>query len=141
MTTAFVIRGWLRAAEGLLALTIAHAVTRLRPSRFAAIGHASIAMPAGPSAATTDPRAAAVGVAVAQAAARLPWTVTCLPRAVAGQLMLWRRGMRSALVIGVRKEHHALRAHAWVEYGGGYVCGGPADDYRPLVAFRSSPFA
>jgi hypothetical protein len=32
MTTALVIRGWLRAAEGLLALTIAHAVTRRLPT-------------------------------------------------------------------------------------------------------------
>jgi hypothetical protein len=45
----------------------------------------------------------------------------CLHRSLA--LHLWLRGQRlpSELRIGVRKEHFALQAHAWVELGGQFI--------------------
>ena len=44
--------------------------------------------------------------------------MTCLPRALALQRMLARRGIVAALRIGVRKEAATLAAHAWVEVDG-----------------------
>ncbi len=61
----------------------------------------------------------------------------CLPEALAGRLMLQRRGYEANLTIGVRKdEKGALLAHAWLESGQHIVLGGgesPAR-FKKLVA-------
>jgi hypothetical protein len=88
-----------------------------------------------------DPRAMGVALSLARAVPRLPWTCNCLTQAVAGRLMLGRRHIPSSLVFGVRREGGALHAHAWLECAGGYVCGGPADEYLPLATFRTRPSA
>lgn len=64
--------------------------------------------------------------AVLRATSWLPGDYVCLPRAMAVQWMLRRRGQSSALVFGVLPEHasgdmHAL--HAWVEVGGEVIVG------------------
>ena len=41
----------------------------------------------------------------------------CLPRALAAQAMLRRRGIASRLCLGVTREGGPLAAHAWVEIG------------------------
>jgi transglutaminase superfamily protein len=41
----------------------------------------------------------------------------CLPRALAVQAMLRRRGIASRLCLGVTREEQKLIAHAWVEVG------------------------
>ncbi len=49
----------------------------------------------------------------------------CLPEALAGRLMLQRRGYEANLHIGVRKgEKGDLLAHAWLESGPSIVLGG-----------------
>ncbi len=60
----------------------------------------------------------AVALAVARAAAHHLQPMTCLPRALALQRMLARRGVDSVLRIGVRKEAETIAAHAWVEVDG-----------------------
>jgi hypothetical protein len=59
---------------------------------------------------------------------------TCLTQAVAGRLMLARRGHTSRVNIGVaRAAGGGLRAHAWLESDGVVVIGGDGlDDYTPL---------
>lgn len=72
--------------------------------------------------------------AVERAAARLPGDIVCLPRAMALQWMLKRRGHASALLFGVLRERRDgdIRAlHAWVEVGGRTVIG--ADPERSFV--------
>lgn len=64
--------------------------------------------------------------AVLRATSWLPGDYVCLPRAMAVQWMLRRRGQASALVFGVLPEHasgdlHAL--HAWVEVGDEVIIG------------------
>lgn len=64
--------------------------------------------------------------AVLRATGWLPGDYVCLPRAMAVQWMLRRRGQPSALVFGVLPEHasgdmHAL--HAWVEVGNEVIIG------------------
>jgi transglutaminase superfamily protein len=55
---------------------------------------------------------------------------TCLARAVSGQIMLARRGFSSRVSIGVtpaapRSTEGSLVAHAWLEFGGQILLGGP----------------
>lgn len=47
----------------------------------------------------------------------------CLPRALAAQAMLRRRGIASRLCLGVTSEQGALAAHAWVEVGQDAIVG------------------
>lgn len=68
----------------------------------------------------------AVSRSVADSARKLPGDYVCLPRAMAVQWMLRRRGLASAIVFGVAPQQsgdkpHAL--HAWVEGGGKIIIG------------------
>jgi hypothetical protein len=47
----------------------------------------------------------------------------CLPRALAAQAMLRRRGITSRLCLGVARESEELSAHAWLELGQTVVVG------------------
>jgi hypothetical protein len=47
-----------------------------------------------------------------------------LPRALAAQAMLRRRGIASRLCLGVAREGDELLAHAWVEIGKDRILGG-----------------
>jgi hypothetical protein len=85
----------------------------------------------------TDLFAIELRKAIASGARRLPWSSTCLMRALAGQLMLSRRGQGGEVVFGVLPGGGAFRAHAWLIAGGGTVCGGSeALDFSPIAAFR-----
>ncbi len=47
-----------------------------------------------------------------------PYMATCLPRSLALQWLLRRRGIETALRVGVRKTPTAIEAHAWLEHEG-----------------------
>ena len=47
----------------------------------------------------------------------------CLPRALAAQAMLRRRGIASRLCLGVARDGRSLAAHAWVEIGQQVIIG------------------
>ncbi len=49
---------------------------------------------------------------------------SCLPRALAAQAMLRRRGIPSRLCLGVARERGEMLAHAWVEIGKDKIVGG-----------------
>ena len=56
---------------------------------------------------------------------RLVPRASCLPRAIAAELLLTRMGYRATLHIGVARTHrHGLEAHAWVDSEGIIVVGG-----------------
>jgi len=62
---------------------------------------------------------------------------TCLPQALAAQLLLNRHGYEARLCIGVARERAGqLEAHAWIESQGQVVIGGPEAD---LVRFTRLP--
>ena len=72
-------------------------------------------------------RARRFGDKVTHVADRLPLRLVCLPRAMAAQLMMGRRGIPSALVIGAAPRAMPGRfpsLHAWLEVGGLPVIGG-----------------
>jgi hypothetical protein len=61
---------------------------------------------------------------------------TCLPQALAAQVLLERNGVPSRFRIGVaQSDDKGFEAHAWVESQGKVVIGGSAlDRYTPLLA-------
>jgi hypothetical protein len=52
-----------------------------------------------------------------------PRAATCLMRAIAGQRMLTRRGIPSALVLGLRVDDEGIGAHGWLRVGAEVVIG------------------
>jgi hypothetical protein len=48
----------------------------------------------------------------------------CLPRALATQAMLRRRGIANRLCLGVARDSGELAAHAWIEVGNKKIVGG-----------------
>jgi hypothetical protein len=66
-----------------------------------------------------------------------PWMrAACLPRALAAQAMLRRRGVASRLCLGATREGGALEAHAWIELGDEVVIGGAEQPrFTRMVSF------
>jgi hypothetical protein len=66
-----------------------------------------------------------------------PWMrALCLPRALAAQAMLRRRGIASRLCVGVAREGATLAAHAWIELDHDIIVGGSdAPRFTRLVEF------
>lgn len=55
------------------------------------------------------------------------WETTCLTRAMAGKVMLNRRGIACTLYFGLAKEtteNNGLKAHAWLRSGNSLITGG-----------------
>ncbi len=63
--------------------------------------------------------------AIGLASSHLPWTSTCLMRAMAGQWMLRRRGVRATVHLGLARDETSgeLLAHAWLRSGGRVLIG------------------
>jgi hypothetical protein len=82
----------------------------------------------------------AVGRAVNRWRRVAPRATTCLIRAIAGQRMLTRRGVPSALVLGLRVAGGDMRAHGWLRVGSLVAIG--ADEmagHYPIAHFVSGP--
>lgn len=83
-------------------------------------------------ASTRRPSAQQIARAVRIASSCIP-KATCLPRALAAQLLLIQNAHPAELKIGVaRKEDDKLQAHAWVTSGAEIVIGG-VDDISHFV--------
>ncbi len=70
--------------------------------------------------------AVAIGWSVRAMAARTPWDSACLAQALAGMVMLKRRGIPALLFLGVAKEKVGpddMAAHAWLSCGGEMLTG------------------
>jgi hypothetical protein len=80
------------------------------------------------------PAPSRIGYLVAIAANLLPGT-TCLPRALATQVLLGRHGHGAKLHIGVNRDSQGrFQAHAWVETEGRVVIGGSeVTGYKPIL--------
>ena len=77
--------------------------------------------------------------ALARVANRVPWKATCLVQAIAGRLMLWRRGIPSVLHLGAKAGMDSdLAAHAWLSCGDVPVTGAEhAQQYTSIAAFKT----
>ena len=138
----------MRVAEAMLLLLAARFLVRFVPLRFwrTSLRHSPRL---GNNPVEVDwPTVRAVGRAVNRAAAHLPIAMVCLPRAIAAQWMLARRGLYPRLLIGVvppqtaepRQSERLL--HAWVEVEGRIVVGDSARHFcRPAFALGGDPIA
>lgn len=133
----------------MLALMLAWGLVFLVPLRWLRRLLGTLGAPSARSTgAITDPhilaRARGVAWRIDRVDARLPWRSTCLVRAVAGMLLLKRRGIGGAAIrFGVRKREGALEAHAWLLFGGTVLLGGEeaANGYVPLADMTGRPGA
>lgn len=65
-------------------------------------------------------------------AAYMPFTVSCLPQALAAKYMLCYH-VNMLLKIGVNRQNKAFVAHAWVEQDGQFIIGElPNQDFVPI---------
>jgi hypothetical protein len=72
--------------------------------------------------------------AITAAAARPPFSATCLEQGIALVTLLAMLRIPAHLVVGVSREESTLRAHAWVECGGVVVLGGAqSHGFAPLL--------
>lgn len=123
------LRRSLAAAETLLALALAWVLVFAVAFRrtVAWLGRAGVP---GTAVVTVAPdqilRARHVCHRVARFAPRVPWRTSCLVQAVAGCLLLRRRGIAATIRLGVKKDGGVLSAHAWLMVGGQVVLGGQA---------------
>lgn len=77
--------------------------------------------------------------AIDAAAAKSRSETLCLPRALAAQSMLRRRGITSRVCLGVAREQGNLAAHAWVEVGKDRIVASPgAGAFTRLAEFGGS---
>lgn len=126
--------------EAVLALVAAGLALRVLPFRRLVSRVDPIAPGAGEGhRPPREPAALRVAWAIDRAARRVPGS-TCLVRALAAGWMLRRRGETSLLHLGVDMVDGLPVAHAWLESGDGFVCGGPeARRFTPLAAFPNRP--
>lgn len=84
------------------------------------------------------------GWAIQAASARTPWASTCLVQALAGLVMLSRRGIDATICLGVAKAEDgqaAMDAHAWLRCGDSIVTGaGGVERFAAISSFsRPAP--
>ncbi len=130
----------MKASETAIALVIAQILVFGLPFRLTARFFRQRRPGEAPNAEEPGLTGRAIGRRVARVADRLPWKSTCLVRALAGSLLLARRGVASHIRFGVRKEDGKLAAHAWLMTGDVTVLGGgpEMDGYVPLADLVSS---
>jgi hypothetical protein len=128
---------WLLLAEALAALSLASLAIALLPFRRVA-ATASVRARREPRA---DPEMVRrVRGAVQGWGRRVPWKAVCFQRGLALHWMLRRRGIRSVLLYGARREGDKLAAHVWVDVDGETVIGGEeAPTFALLARFPPDP--
>jgi hypothetical protein len=123
--------------KALVVVTVVRLRLALLPFR-PGVGHA----PARVVAPTTQPSPERIAWAVDRAG-RYTGNATCLVRALAAQGILGRHGFCSRVSIGVaagerQGKKSELIAHAWVEFGGRILLGGPdISRYTPLLTWST----
>jgi hypothetical protein len=127
---------WARRLETMLALVLAWGLVFVAPGAWSLRLFGGVVPPAarmGDHAAL--PRARHVMRRLEAVAARLPRESTCLVKAIAGRMLLARRGIRGAAVrFGVRRNQGGLEAHAWLMLGPAILLGAEeAEGFRPLA--------
>lgn len=94
--------------------------------------------PAPQPAPQTLPELRQIAWAIHTISSRTPWHSNCLAQALAGQIMLRRRGMASTLYLGVQNDGTAgFTAHAWLRSSDLIVTGGgQLERYKVIAHFN-----
>jgi Transglutaminase-like superfamily len=124
---------WLLLAEALAALALASAAIALLPFRkVAAAASARGRREERPDADMVR----RVRGAIQGWGRRVPWKAVCFQRGLALHWMLRRRGIRSVLLYGARRDGETMAAHVWVDVDGETVIGGEeAPNFACLARF------
>jgi len=113
-------------ATATLLLTVMPLALRARPlSRL--LPRPVAGRPAG------DMRAERIAQLVHATAARMPWSPSCLTRALVAAHLVARSGGTCTLVIGARRPSDGFTAHAWIEVDGHSTDPSPVDTWHPLA--------
>jgi hypothetical protein len=80
-----------------------------------------------------------IGIAILRGCHYSPWRTKCFEQAIAGKIMLKRRGIKSTVFFGVVKgSTNEIHAHSWVKSNGVIVTGGPRVDQYTIVSWFGS---
>lgn len=134
------IRYWLGAVETALALGIAWGLVFVLPFRWTARWFGGAVAPSSRIVISEKPIANAryVAARLRRVAAHMPWRTTCLVQALAGLLLLRRRGTPTTIRFGVNRDGGEFSAHAWLLVGDTIVLGADnAPGFQPLADYRS----
>jgi hypothetical protein len=83
-----------------------------------------------------DPELPAFIARIVEAVGNNSWIrFACLPRAMATQAMLRRRGVASRLCLGVAREDARMAAHAWVEIDRTALADAPGERFARVAEF------
>lgn len=83
---------------------------------------------------TADEGCHRIAFIIPRAARRVPWRADCLVQAMAGQDMLRRRGIATAVTVGTAKQADGtFQSHAWLLRGDIVVLGGDVSGFEPLL--------
>ncbi|HEX8380681.1 MAG TPA: lasso peptide biosynthesis B2 protein [Allosphingosinicella sp.] len=124
---------WLMLAEALAALALASLAIALLPFRRVAAAASAPARKSAPADAEIIRR---VRSAVKAWGSRVPWKAVCFQKGLALHWMLRRRGIRSVLLYGAKRDSAGLSAHVWVDVDGETVIGGEeAPNFACLARF------
>ncbi len=128
------IRYWLGAAETVAALWIAWVLVFVVPFRWTARWFGAAVAPSSQISERRVGNARYVARRLQRVAAHMPWRTTCLVQAIAGAIMLRRRGIETIIRFGVNRADGGLSAHAWLLVGDTIVLGGEiAPEFSPLA--------
>jgi hypothetical protein len=120
-------------AEALAALALASLAIALLPFRRVAAAASAPVRKTAPADAEIIRR---VRSAVKAWASRVPWRAVCFQKGLALHWMLRRRGIRSVLLYGAKRDETGLSAHVWVDVAGETVIGGEeAPNFACLARF------
>ncbi|HEX8122860.1 MAG TPA: lasso peptide biosynthesis B2 protein [Solirubrobacteraceae bacterium] len=121
--------------EAVACLALARAAVRALPFRVLAARLGARDGDSGGDVRSAEARR--VAWMIGAAAPRTPWRSKCLEQAIAGKLMLRRRGVPSTMYLGVKRD--PFEAHAWLRAGGATVLGGAgAERFAVLASFGES---
>jgi hypothetical protein len=122
--------------EAVACLGVARLAVVALPFR-AIAPHLGTHMAESPATDPPDPVARRVAWAIAAAGRRTPWRSKCLEQAIAGKMMLRRRGIASTMYLGVVRT--PFESHAWLRVGELNVTGGAeVDRYAVLATFADA---
>jgi hypothetical protein len=82
----------------------------------------------------TDGTLRRVALAMRTVSRHTPWNSNCLAQALAGKVILSRRGLQSTLYLGVAKDGERMEAHAWLRCGSAIVTGAAGKDRYTVVS-------
>lgn len=121
--------------EATVLLAIARAGVLLFPLRWIVRGIGLRQGIAPPPATDMRQPARRVALAIRAVSRHTPWKSNCLAQALAGSVMLRRRGIAGTLYLGVAKDANAnLEAHAWLRSQERTLTGGGGLERYTVVA-------